>query len=145
MNSSIINCKWKANFDKSVTEIYYQNYTDLCQCASCRNFYQNANSVSVDIRKFIEQFGSDVTKPIELESILADKEQGIVEYTLYYAVNGTIELLEESDIQLEEYSISIVSKEASPNTDISEPYFVFAINNIWLPWTVDDNINECYD
>ena len=54
-------------------------------------------------------------------------------------------LLKIKSIQLEEYSISIVSKEASPNTDISEPYFVFAINNIWLPWTVDDNINECYD
>lgn len=143
--NSIINCKWKVNFDISVTELYYQNYTDLCQCASCRNFYKNANSVYVDTRKFIEQFGADIAKPIELESVVSDKKRGLVEYTLYYAVYGTIEILDESDIQIGKNSISAVPKEVSPNTDISEPYFVFAVYNIWLPWTVDDNINESYN
>lgn len=145
MNNIIIDCKWKVDFDKSITELYYRNYTDLCQCASCRNFYENTNLLPVDVRKFVEQFGSDVTKPIELESVLADLEQRVVEYTLYYAVNGTIELLEKSDLQLNANRINIVPKEISPNTDISVPYFVFAIHNIWLPWTIDDNIYESYN
>lgn len=143
--NSIINSKWKVRFDESATKLYYRNYTDLCQCASCRNFYQNVNCLSVDIRKFVEQFGADVAKPIELVSILAEKEQGLVEYTLYYAVHGTVELLDESDMQIGKSSISVVPKETSPNTDISEPYFVFEIYNVWLPWTVEDNINEFYD
>lgn len=145
MNRIVINNRWKVHFDKAATALYYENYTDLCQCASCRNFYQNTDRVSADIRNFIEQFGADVTKPIEQESVIANKEQRLVEYTLYYAVNGTIDLLDEFDMQIGKNSIGVISKEATPNTDISEPYFVFAVYDIWLPWTVDDSIDESYD
>lgn len=145
MNNIISNNGWKFCFNKAATALYYENYTDLCQCASCRNFYKNTKYISADIRNFIEQFGADVAKPIEQESIIADKEQRIVENTLYYAVNGIAKSLNNSDIQIEQSSIRIIPKEASPNTDISEPYFVFAIYNIWLPWTVDDSMDESYD
>lgn len=145
MKTIIEKCGWKFSFDKNKTSTYYENYSDLCECESCKNFYKNVGFIPNDIRNFIEQFGIDITKPIEQESIIADKSQKIVEYTVYYAVNGEIISSSNSDILLGESIVQIVPKELSPNTDIPQPYFVFSVCDIWLPWTVDYNIDDIYD
>ena len=145
MNTKLELFGWKFSFDKNITQNYYENYSDLCKCESCQNFYKNINAVSDVIRNFIEQFGIDINKPIELESIIADKSKDIVEYTVYYAVNGNATSLISNDILFGESIVQIIPDEISPNTYISKPYFVFAISNLWLPWTTDYNINDIYD
>ena len=116
----------------------------MCQCESCKNFYKNIKFVSDDIRSFIEQFGIDINKPIEQQSIIADKTKKIVENTVYYAVIGEAIALNNSNIPIGQSIVQIIPKEISPNTDISQPYFVFSVSDIWLPWTVDYNIDDVY-
>jgi len=145
MNTMLESFGWKFSFDKNITQNYYENDSDLCKCESCQNFYKNINAVSDDIRNFIEQFGIDINKPIELESIIADKSKDVVEYTVYYAVNGNAISSTGTDILLGESIVQIIPNEISPNTDIPKPYFVFAISNLWLPWTVEYNIDDIYD
>lgn len=135
---------WQFCFDRDVTAKYYENYTELCQCASCRNFYANVEHISPELKNFLEQFGVDVAKPIELMSITADREEMCVENTLYYAVHGTATSLEKPWIQVGESSIRIQSENGSPNTDIAEPYFVIEANDVWLPWTSEESLDECY-
>lgn len=80
---------WNFCFNKEITESYYKDYDDLCDCAMCRNFYNNAALINNDVRCFLEQFGIDVAKPIEQESIIADKSNNTVENAVYYVVNGS--------------------------------------------------------
>ena len=136
---------WKFYFDKNRTLDYYENYSDLCQCESCRNFYENVNFIPNEIKNFLKQFGIDIAKPIEQVSIIADKSKKMVENTVYYAVNGNASSLNNSEITLGQSVIEVVPKEKSPNTNIAQPYFVFAVHDIWLPWTVDYNIDDVYD
>lgn len=145
MNTVIEKYGWKFSFDKNITSKYYENYLELCQCESCENFYKNVKFISNDVKDFLVQFGIDITKPIEQESIVADKSRQLVENTVYYAVNGNVISSSNYDIQLGQSTIEVVPDELSPNTDISQPYFVFAVRDIWLPWTVDYNIDDIYD
>lgn len=145
MNTVIEKYGWKFSFDKNITSKYYENYLELCQCESCENFYKNVKFISNDVKDFLVQFGIDITKPIEQESIVADKSRQLVENTVYYAVNGNVIFSSNYDIQLGQSTIEVVPDELSPNTDISQPYFVFAVRDIWLPWTVDYNIDDIYD
>lgn len=145
MNTLIERYGWKFCFDKYKTMKYYESYSDLCQCESCRNFYKNVKLISNDIKNFVKLFGVDITKPIEQEAIIVDKSKNIVENTVYYAVNGEAVSLDNPQIPIGESVVEIIPKEKSPNTDISEPYFVLAVREIWLPWTIDCNINDIYD
>lgn len=145
LNTVIKKYGWEFCFDKNKTLKYYENYTDLCQCESCKNFYKNVKLISNDIRDFVEQFGIDISKPIEQESIIADKSNNMVDNTVYYAVNGKANSLDNCEIHIGKSVVEIISNEMTPNTDISEPYFVFAVHDIWLPWTIDYDINDIYD
>lgn len=144
MNTVINIFGWQFSFNKKLTENYYNSYNDLCDCASCRNFYKNVSLIHPDVKRFLEQFGIDVSKPIEQESLIADKPNKKVENTVYYAVNGTAYSPTNLDINIGSNCIKIVFPEFSPNTDMPEPYFVFSVDNIWLPWTVEDDIHKCY-
>lgn len=125
---------------------YITKNNDLIrQCESCKNFYKNVKLISNDIRDFVEQFGIDISKPIEQESILADKSNKMVDNTVYYAVNGKANSLDNCEIHIGKSVVEIIPNEMAPNTDIFEPYFVFAVHDIWLPWTVDYDINDIYD
>lgn len=144
---------WNFDVDVESTAQYYKDYNDLCDCAMCRNFYLNVPKIPTDIKAFLEQFGIDVGKPIEQWSVTADKQEKIVDNVLYYAVNGTAESLEGYEIDFGPINIVVQAPkpddvvkcpEHSPNTEIAEPYFVFELFNVWTPWLVGDDINECY-
>lgn len=145
LNTFIEKNGWKFYFDKNKTLEYYETYTDLCQCESCQNFYNNVKFISDDIRNFVEQFGIDIAKPIEQESIIADKSKKMVDNTVYYAVIGKAISSNNFEITIGQSVVEIIPNEMSPNTDISQPYFVFAVRDIWLPWTVDYSIDDIYD
>jgi hypothetical protein len=49
--------------DKAGTKDYYESYHNLCDCASCRNYYQAFRSYSSDLNGFLEQLGIDIEKP----------------------------------------------------------------------------------
>ena len=145
--------RWSFCVDIESTEHYYKNYDGLCSCAMCRNFYLNAERLHPDVKEFLEQFGIDVRMSIEQWSMTANKQENIVDNVLYYAVNGTAVSSDRYEIDFGTINIVVHAPKPddvvrcpqnSPNTEIGEPYFVFEVFNVWTPWLVKDDINECY-
>lgn len=129
---------WEFCFDKDKTLEYYKSYTDLCQCEYCQNYYQNIDYIPSNVRSFLEQFGIDIAKPIEQVPVMVNKLEKTVDNILYFVVVGkAISTNNNDDIDLGPINIEIVPDELSPNTDITKPYFVLAVQDIWLPWTIN--------
>lgn len=153
MKNEVNKYGWNFSFDKEITQAYYEKLDILCSCATCRNFYKNIQSIPIELRKFLEEFRIDVGKPIEQWSVIANKDKNIVENVIYYAVNGVANSSDCYEIDIQNVHIIVMHPnsedvvhcpENSPNTEIEEPYFVLQIHNLWLPWIVEDDINECY-
>lgn len=153
MREKIHTYGYNFDFDKELTRNYYDNYDGLCSCATCQNFYANMHSFPLELRDFLEQFGIDISKPIEQWSTAADTELNIVNNIVYYAVNGTAKSNDGYEIDIGTVQIVVMPPnpddvihcpENSPNAEFLEPYFVFEIHNLWLPWIVEDDINTCY-
>ena len=140
---------WDFDFDKQATQSNYES-VELCGCATCKNYYANVSKMPSDLRNFLEQFGIDIAKPIETWSTEADKENMLVNNNeIFYAVNGyaasTIEPCEPIAIG----GTAIYPDSDSPNVftppnNFTQPYFILNVSNLWLPWTVEDSIDECY-
>ncbi|MEN6490024.1 MAG: hypothetical protein ABFD66_14295, partial [Smithella sp.] len=80
---------WNFEFDKDATREYYATHHEECTCASCRNFHLSIKEMSLDVREFLEGFGIDVNNPIEQMSVIALKEDNLVEQEVIYCVKGT--------------------------------------------------------
>lgn len=139
----ISHCGW--DFDADIVETSDSYKKDMfCDCAYCKNFRATADLLTDEIKIFLIQFGIDIYKPIEAWSTNANKNKNLVEYVLYYAVNGTATSKEGFEIDFDNINIVVQKADNSPTTNMNEPYFVFELFNVWLPWVVDDDINECY-
>lgn len=139
---------WEFSVDIEKTKEYYRTYSDLCDCDACKNFYQVIRSYSVEysaeLINFLAQFGVDIEKPIETEWFVIDKQSKTIDYTAYYAVYGSAA---KGSYEIDFGTINVVVQPSknSPNTEMPEPYFVFQIFNLLLPWVLSDNVEELND
>lgn len=134
---------WKFQIDVDITADYYKSYTDLCDCAPCRNYYQAIKDYSADLTAFLEQFGIDIEKPIETCWYDADKQANTVDYTAYYAFHGFIES-GEYEIDFDGINVVVQNPENMPNTEITKPYYIFQIFNLYLPWVISEYIKQAF-
>lgn len=144
MKNHISTHGWEFDFDYDKTREYYKNNENRCTCAPCRNFYQNVDSLPLDLVSFLEQFGIDVSRPIEQCSDFADKERRVVDNDLSYVVHGIASSMEGYEIDIGFANVVITDKEHVPSTEMDDPIFVFLIFNLRFPWTVEDDLDECY-
>ncbi|MFZ3132004.1 MAG: hypothetical protein WA125_13100 [Desulfosporosinus sp.] len=133
---------WEFNVDIDKTKGYYRAFTDLCDCDGCKNFYQTIRNCSAELTAFLEQFGIDIEKPIETERYIFDKQSKTVDYTAYYTVHGTVAKGSGYEIDFGSINVVVQSPKNSPNTKMPEPYFVFQIFNLFLPWVLTDDIES---
>lgn len=143
MFESIKKDDWEFNVDIDITKEYYRTYSDLCECDGCKNFYQTIQSYSAELTAFLEQFGIDVEKPIEAMWFAVDKQSKMINYTAYYSIHGTA-TNGKYEIDFETINIVVQPPKNSPNTEMLEPYFVFQIFNLLLPWALSDNTESNY-
>ena len=94
MRKQLSRYDWDFDFDKEITHSFYEKLDGLCSCAMCRNFYENIQSLPIELREFLEQFGIDVAKPIEQWPVTAKKDENIVDNVVYYAVNGVAKTMD---------------------------------------------------
>lgn len=153
MGKQIKSYGWDFDVDIEKTRSYYERLDGLCDCAMCRNFYSNQQLILKELREFLEQFGIDVAKPIEQWSTIADKGNNIVDNTLYYPVKGYAKSTDGFEIDIGAVQIVVQEPrlddvvhcpENAINIEVTEPYFIFLVYNLWLPWVVEDNINDSY-
>lgn len=135
---------WNFEIDKEATRDYYASHRDECICATCRNFHKNINEMPLEVKNFLEGFGIDIDNPIEQMSIIAFKDQNLVEQQVEYCVKGTATTKDGYEIDIGSVQIVLQKKEHMANHEMKEPYFGLALNNMFFHWTVDYDINEAY-
>lgn len=137
---------WSFLFDKAATEEYYRTHPDTCMCAPCRNFRGNCSKIPEELKCFLENFGIAVQNPIEQWSVDAIQEEQRAEHVIYYCVKGTAQSQEGYEIDIGSMQICILKQEDAgvPNHEMEDPCFVLVIYNLWLDWTLQDNIYEIY-
>ena len=127
--------------DIEKTREYYKTHS-LCDCASCRNFYAQARGKLPKLDEFLTQFGVDISHPDEILSV--ETEDGIDYISADYTVCGRVEEMGKYEIDLhDEQFLSVIVTDGftSPNEQTGE-YFTLSVNNISLPWGLDESIPE---
>lgn len=130
---------WKFDIDLTATMEYSAaEAADHCNCAYCRNFYASVDSVYPNLRPFLAQFGLDIEAPDELMPIDLKNRMN---YDGVYVVAGRIliegnELIQVDDIRIApEYDSEI-------NHSQIKPCFYLTINDILLPWVLDEPMED---
>ena len=130
---------WKFDVDMEATMEYSSNEAkDYCNCAYCRNFYAAVDNAYPNLRPFLAQFGLNIEAPDELMPF--DMEDRM-DYDGVYAVAGRILHVGDELLQVDGLRIA---PELDSQIDHSqlEPCFYLAIDNIQLPWVLDEPMKD---
>lgn len=131
---------WKFSVDIEKTKEYYKTHS-LCECAYCRNFYSQIDEKLPELKKFLSEFGVDVSRPDENSSV--ELETSIDYLSVDYTVCG--EIIEVGKYEIDIYDnlfLSIVVNDdcVCPNEQTGK-YFTFTVFQIVLPWVLDEPLN----
>lgn len=130
---------WSFEADIYKTKEYYKNNIQ-CECLPCQNLRKQIKEAYTKLDEFLVQFGVDISRPEESIWSEADVIEQTVLYSLYYTVNGSILKFDEYEIDLDNINIVISNPDStSINTDITEPYFIICVYNIYLPWKLEED------
>lgn len=122
---------------------YYKTQEDmLCDCIGCRNYYTQIKSTFPILDKFLKDFGIDIEKPDEIESI--DNDNTIQYIMAGYTVCGTIDTNEEIQFSINDSQpirVTINQGFCFPNGQ-ADNYFNIIIDNFSLPYILDEPIGD---
>lgn len=137
------------NFDIDVdfnsTAKYRDMYNNQCTCANCLNYYRAFENNYPELAKFLSTFGIDIHFPLDVMDFFFNEEKQKRQYCAYYSVKGTlpverIEIIRDNaDIVFRNWNIA---NEKYYNTGMEIPYFIIEISNIFLPWSLDEPMND---
>lgn len=130
---------WKFDIDLTTTMEYSANEAaDHCACAYCRNFYATVDDTYPDLRPFLAQFGIDIEGPDELIPYFPPSE-----CEAYYAVGGRIVKQGSGPIMINGLTVfPQLPQEAMVNTRITGPRFFLFAGMMYLPWVLDESMEE---
>ena len=114
------------------TRRYYALLTDedLCACADCRNYRKEIRSSYPELADFLNTWGVDAEKPLEVIPI--GPGNGMMFYSgAQYVVIGSSDGFRETAIGNVEAWIT----DAHPMTDVREDHFVIEVSPIRLKWS----------
>ncbi len=123
------------------TKAYYKALT-VCDCADCRNYYAQVKDKFPKLNCFLAEFGVDALKPDEAVSV---ETNSCVNYlSVVYTVCGSIETMGKGEIVIYDnvpLNISVADGFVIPNMQ-SEHYFTLSVEEIQLPWVLDEPFPE---
>lgn len=119
------------------TREYYRHLTaeDLCQCAYCRNYYQEIRVAYPELTEHLDALGIDIEKPFETMPLEPDEDGNILYVGVQYVVFGTDDGSTEGDIG----DVALRIAASHPTNGIKDDHFVIEIDPIRLRWTVNEN------
>ena len=79
------------------TKKYYETHS-LCNCGNCRNFYTQAKDKFPKIGELLSEFGVDISKPDEIESV--DMEEAVMYINIDFTVCGNVEAMGQREIEV---------------------------------------------
>lgn len=122
--------------DKEATQKYYEKVS-LCDCANCRNFYQQICGLFPELEMFLSEFGVDIAKPDEIFSYEVKEE---INYIPVYTVTGHIETEGKCEINAGEFKV-VIENGYIPNEQ-TEDYFLITVYDMYLPWVLEEPFYE---
>lgn len=126
---------WKFDIDMERTMEYSAaEAREHCDCAYCRNFYAAVDKAQPELRPFLAQFGLDVEAPEEMYTPFVNKD--LVDYMPVYVVYGKI--LRGGQYEMAAGSVNLVAA----HIDGCEDYFVLECYEVFLPWVLDEPIED---
>lgn len=136
--------KWVIDVDIEKT-LEHSKTIERCYCLHCQNFRKQIENYSEKLNIFLLRFGVDITCFEELEWFDGDNTKQTAHYAAYYFVNGEVKAFDEYEIDIDYLSIVIIKPDSSPiNTNISEPYFIISVNNIFLDWIMEEEYEDVF-
>lgn len=129
---------WVFNVDVENTQTYTRELLpDHCECGYCRNYYSTVSKEYPALKRFIEQFGSDIEAPVDFLPV--EPTVCIVSY----AVSGSILQRGSNRIQLNGCALLVQdSSELDYELKCQKPYFVFTTDCLVLPWILEEDQDE---
>lgn len=131
--------------DFDATANYRDMYNNQCSCANCRNYDAAFENNYPGLAIFLAAFGVDVHFPIEVMDFFFNAEKQKREYFAYYSVKGALPVdrietvRDTADVMFRNWN---VAKERYSNTGMETPYFIIEISNIFLPWSLDEPMDD---
>lgn len=128
--------------DSDATYQYHDIYNEKCSCSNCRNFflgfYQNYSKVV----EFLRMLSIDVQYPIEIIEYGYGWDKKI-QYSVYYSVKGKLPD-EKVELEYDDVLIKCSSRNDAvySNTGMSDPCFIVEIEELYLPWLLDEPYAE---
>lgn len=130
---------WKFDIDMTAIMEYSSNEAKYhCDCAYCRNFYAAVDEVYPNLRPFLARFGLDIEAPDELMPF--DMENRM-DYDGVYVVAGCILTKGDELIQVDDLRIA-PEYDSEINHSQLQPCFYLTINDIMLPWVLDEPMKD---
>ena len=118
---------------------------ERCYCLPCQNFRKQIENYNKKLNEFLWLFGIDITCPEKLVWLDSDKTEQTVQCFAYYSVYGIVKEFDEYEIDIDNLSVEILKPDSSQiNTDISEPYFIISVNNIFLDWLMEEDYENVF-
>lgn len=117
------------------TKLYYDQLEtkELCDCASCKNYYHEIKSTYPNLAAYLSTLGIDIEKPFEVMPL--EPYEGYIEYSgVQYIVFGKSSEFKNMTIS----GVRIELADSHPTTDVDEEYFVIEIYPIRLKWVNGD-------
>ena len=121
--------------DVEKTRAYYENENadDYCDCSACINYRKRSASVYPEIAAYLSQFGIDIAKPFHLSYLMP--ENGLLKYiNCFYVAFGSMG----SDWHKEIGNVDIYAGTHYPDPHVEEPFIVFEIWQIDVPYSDED-------
>lgn len=117
------------------TRQYYRLLTnaDICDCAYCRNYVREIKSAYPKLAAYLDRFGADIEKPLEVIPIGPDGDRMLYSGA-QYVILGSADGFTETSIG----DIRVFITDAHPMTGIEEDHFVIELSPISLKWNISD-------
>ena len=119
------------------TKKYYETHS-LCNCGNCRNFYTQAKDKFPKIGELLSEFGVDISKPDEIESV--DMEEAVMYINIDFTVCGSVEAMGQREIEVYDHMplhLVVTEGYTCPNEQTGE-YFTISVTGVAMPWVLDE-------
>ena len=128
---------WQFDVDLTQTMEYSAaEAAEHCTCAYCRNFYVTVDAECPQLRTFLGEFGLDLEAPDELMPYdICDR----LSYAGKYVVFGRILHYGSDRIRC---GNAYVWPMTDSEFDIVQPHFVLSLEELEVPWRLDEPLKE---
>lgn len=134
---------YRIQVDAEATRAYYDAHGEIaggCGCAYCRNFAAAAETVSLQLRTFLDDLGLDLRKPCEAMELGPGTGNRRL-YEAFYHLVGKLETRDPARVEIGEAQVGFYEDCDLLPSDFPRPCFQINVA-MELPWLLGEAVPE---